>query len=158
MYDDAPANAPRASWSVVLWRRIHSDSKSRFFHIFQTERNRYNYSSEHCSFACGDRSVCHQDLSGPRVGPRDGVESQCRRLKSNPLRRRQKRKCLSVTVRRDPASDDLPRRLSALGELPRFRRIGPDPVERPRRNTFRAPGRISRPPPYCEETWQSRTA
>jgi hypothetical protein len=27
----------------------------------QTERNRYNYSSEHCFFACGDRSVCHQD-------------------------------------------------------------------------------------------------
>lgn len=27
----------------------------------RTERNGYNYSPEHCLFACGDRSVCHQD-------------------------------------------------------------------------------------------------
>jgi hypothetical protein len=27
----------------------------------RTERNGYNYSPEHCFFACGDRSVCHQD-------------------------------------------------------------------------------------------------
>ncbi len=28
----------------------------------QTEPNRYNYPSEYCSLAFGDRSVCHQDL------------------------------------------------------------------------------------------------
>jgi hypothetical protein len=34
--------------------------------ILVTDRTyRYNYSSEYRSFACGDRSVCHQDPSSP---------------------------------------------------------------------------------------------